>query len=296
MPENEQKFLSDLQSDDADARFAAWRRAGQMAPEVIASLGKLVVSDKPGIAKAAQEALKTLVHSVGRQEDAPGRGEVVRRLLELAGKDAPLPARALVFRLLSLVAGGDAAPAVAKWLKDPEAREEAVFCLERIPARGAVQALVASYREAPEDFKPRILAALGHRRAEEAVSVVTEAMRSPNKEIAMAAMKAFGRMGRKPATAPRYPAVAGLSEWQKIEHMDSVLRYADAQVKQGNHAEAMSVYKTALERPEEHWQCAAMTGMARMGTPEAAAAIFPKLKSSQRTVRLTAANVWRGMV
>ncbi len=295
MPENEQKFLSDLQSDDADVRFGAWRRAGEMAPEVIPQLGKLAASDKPGVAKAAQEALQTLVHSVGKEEISPKRAEVVRRLLELAGKGAPVGVRSQALRLLSLVAGGESAPAVARWLADPEVREEAVFCLERIPAGAAIKVLTASYREAAEDFKPRILAALGHRRAEEALGLVTEAMRSPNREIAMAALKAFGRIGKKSARAPQYPAVVGLSEWQKIEHLDSLLRYADAQVKQGNHAEAMGVYKTALERPEEHWQCAAIIGIARMGTAEAAAAIFPKLKSSHRTVRITAGNAWKGM-
>jgi len=294
MPQNEQKFLSDLESDDAGARFAAWRGAGEMTAEVIPQLGKLAASEKHGVAKAAREALHTLVHAVGR-ESGGRRVEVVRRLLELAGKAHALPVRILAFRLLSLVAGEESAPSIARWIADAGLREEAVFCLERIPGPASVKALAAAYKEAAEDFKPRILAALGHRRAEEALGLVLEAMRSSNKEIAMAGIKAFGRIGKKPAAAPRYPALSGLSDWQQMEHMDSLLRYADAQVKQGNHAEALSVFKTALDRPEQHWQCAAIIGIARMGTAEAAAAIFPKLNSSHRTVRITAANVWKGM-
>ncbi|MEK7403964.1 MAG: HEAT repeat domain-containing protein [Acidobacteriota bacterium] len=288
------KFLQEIRSDDAEVRFAAWRRAGEMDAAVIAGLGKLAASEKPGVAKAAREAISTLVHSVGKESGTPKRAEVVKALLELAEGAAP-PLRAFALRWLSLLAGEDAVAAVARWINDPALREEVVYCLERIPGPAPLKALLAACKDAREDFKPRILAALGHRRAEEAVGLCLEAMRSPNKELALAAAKAFGRIGKKAAAAPRWPDAAGLSEWQKIERMDSLLRYADAQAAEGNAGEAMKIYRTALEAPEEHWQSAAIIGIARMGTAEAAAAIFPKLKSSDRTVRLTAAKAWQGM-
>ena len=59
--------------------------------------------------------------------------------------------------------------------------------------------------------------------------------------------------------------------------------------------EATRIYRMALERPEAHLQCAGIIGIAKLGTPEAATAIFPKLKSANRTVRITAENAWRGM-
>ncbi|MBI1791128.1 MAG: hypothetical protein HYR60_26665, partial [Acidobacteria bacterium] len=293
MPETE-KFLSDIQSESADLRFAAWRAAGEVDPRAIPDLGKLAASDKPGVRKAAVEALSTMAHAVGQETGTPKRSEVVKKLIELAGGDYAPSVRAVALRQLSLIAGDDAVPSI-KWVDNPDLREEVAFCLERIPGKASIKALMAYYREARDDFKPRVLAALGHRRAEEALGLVMEAMRSPNKEIAMAGMKAFGRIGKKPAAAPRFPDPAGLSEWQKTEHMDSQLRYADAQTAQGNHAEAMKVYKAALGRKEEHWQCAGIVGIARMGTPEAAAALFPLLKSSNRTVRITAQNVWKAM-
>jgi hypothetical protein len=77
--------------------------------------------------------------------------------------------------------------------------------------------------------------------------------------------------------------------------MDSTLRYADLQAKEGDAAEALRLYKIALDRPEPHWQCAAVIGLARMNTPDAALAIFPKLKSDNRTVRITAENAWKRM-
>jgi HEAT repeat protein len=206
-----------------------------------------------------------------------------------------MPARVHAYRLLSVIAAEDSIPAIAKGIHDEELREEVVYCLERIPGDASNKALLAAYKEAKDDFKPRILAALGHRRAPEAVALTTEAMRSANKEIAVAGVKAFGRIGRKPAAAPRYPDPRSLSEWQRIDQMDSLLRYADGQAKEGNHAEALRVYKTALERPEEHWQCAAIIGIAKLGTPEAATVLLPKLKSDNAKVRITAQKAWKGM-
>lgn len=294
MPDTAQ-FLSDIQSDNADARFVAWRSAANQDPGAIADLGKRAAGDKPGVAKAAREALTTIVHAVGKDPAAAQRAAVVREMLALAGPGSALPVRVHALRLLSLIAGEDAVPAIAKWIGEPDVREEVVFCVERIPGTAAVKALVAAYPGATAEFKPRILAALGHRRAVEGVPLCVTAMRSPDTDLAMAAFKAFGRIGRKPAAAFRYPLTTNLTAWQKIDHIDSQLRYADAQAAQGNQAEAMKVYTLALEQPEQHLQCAAIIGIAKIGTAEAAAAIFPKLKSRDRAVRITAQQAWAAM-
>lgn len=294
MPDD-QKFLTDIQHDNADTRFAAWRAAGAVSSAVIPQLGKLAASDKPGVAKAAREALTTMAHSVGKDPADAKRPGVVKGLIELAGPASTLPVRVLAFRLLSSIAGEDTVPAIAKWIQSPELSEEVVYCLERIPGSASVKALIAAYPGAKDEFKPRLLAALGHLQAKEAVTLCAEAMKSPNTEIAVAGFKAYGRIGVKPASPAQIPDPKALSEWQRIDEMDSLLRYADAQAKAGNIADAMAIYKTALDRPEEHWQCAAVIGMAKIGTAEAAAVILPKMKSPNRTVRITAENAWKGM-
>ncbi len=294
MPD-EKTFLSDIQSENADIRFAAWRQAGDVAPSVITQLGNLVASGQPGVSKAAREALTTMVHSVGKDAAAPNRAAVVKGLLEIAGPAYALPVRVHALRLLSHIAAEDSVPAIAEFIHDADLREEVVYCIERIPGSASTKTLIASYKEAKDDFKPRILYALGHLRAPDAAGLCTGAMRSANKEIAMAGVKAFGRIGRKPDSQPRYPDPKDLSEWQTIDRMDSMLRYADAQAKEGNSAEAMRIYRTALERSEEHWQCAAIIGIAKLGSADAAAMIYPKLKSENRKVRITAGNAWKGM-
>lgn len=279
-----QQFVRDLQSDNADARFAAWRQAGDVPPSVIPQVGKLAGSQNPGVAKAGREALTTMVHSVGKDPAAANRAAVVSGLLELTGASNPLPVRVHAMRLLSNIAGEDAVPAIAKQLASAELREEAAFTLERIGGPAATRAFLSAYRDAKDDFRPRILAAFGHLRAAEAVDVLVEAMRSTNRDVALAGAKAFGRIGRKPA-----------GSMPSTDHADSQIRYAEGRARDGDTAEALRVYRTMLDRPEEHLQSAAVIGIAKLGTPEAAAAILPKLKSSNSKVRITAANAWKGM-
>ena len=288
-------FLTDLQSANADTRFAAWRSAGGAPPSTVPELGKLAASSNPGVAKAAREALTTMVHAVGKDPAAPNRAAVVKGLLDLAAPSSAPAVRVHALRLLSNIAGEDSVPALSKWLADAGVREEAVYAIERIPGSAANQALMAAYAPAADDFKPRLLAALGHRRAAEAVAMCLEAVRSPNPEIAVAGARAFGRIGKKPAGAIPTVDRKGLSATQMTDVVDSLLRYADQQALDGNGVEAARIYRTALERPEAHLQCAGIIGIAKLGTPEAATAIFPKLKSANRTVRITAENAWRGM-
>lgn len=289
---DEKKFLADIQSDDANVRFDAWRRAGEESATAIAQLGKLAASTNPGVAKAALEAITTMTHAVGKDPASAKRPAVVKGLLEIAGAGYALPVRVHALRMLSGIAGEESVPAIAAQIASAELREEVIYCLEQIPGRASIQAMLTAYNNARDEFKPRILAALGHRRAAEAVELCAEAMRSPNKEVALAAMKAFARIGRKPAAEPRFPDTAQLSDWEKTEHTDSLLRYADSQA---GSPEALRIYRTALERPEEHVQCGAVIGLAKIGTPEAAAAIVPKLKSTNRTVRLTAQQAWKAI-
>lgn len=289
---SKQQFLADIQSADAKVRFAAWRSAHEQDAAVIADLVPLAAGANPGVAKAAREAIAGLVHSVGKQESEK-RGQVVGELLKAAGESAPAAVRVFALRQLSLIAQPADAPAIAQYLKDPALAEEAIYCLERIPGPAVDKLLAAHYRMAPDAFKPRILAALGHRRAAAGVDVALAAMRSPNSEIAVAGAKAFARIGRKTAQPLRWPDAAKLSAFEQMELMDSKLRYADARREAGDHTEAMRLYRAALAAPEEHFQCAALVGIAKMRTAEAAAAIFPFLNSGNPKVRLTAQNLWK---
>jgi HEAT repeat protein len=306
--EAEDKFLAGIRSDDEDANHAAWSTADEVDPSVIPALSELLRSNKPNVRKAAEEALKHIVHSVGKRidprslgantgrPDDPGRmdlrQQVVMHLVALLDGKRPKIEKTTALRHLSLIASTDDVGKIATLIHDPQLREEAAFCLERIPGKASEEALLGALPAAANDFKPRILAALGHRRADEAVAVCIEAMESPDTTIAMAGMKAWARIGSATGSDVAIPELDSLSEWQKIEFDDSMLRFADAQLEKGNTREAMEIYLRNLDRDEEHLQCAAIIGLAKIGSPRTAAAIFPKLRSENNTVMRTARQAW----
>lgn len=292
---DEKKFLSDLQSDNADTRFPAWRAAGEASPNVIPELGKIASSSKPGVAKAGREALTTMTHAVGKDANAPNRAGVVKGLLALTGDGNALPVRVHAVRLLSNIGGGDAVPGIAKLLSNAQLREEAIYALEQIPGDASIDAIVAAYKTAPDDFKPRLLAALGHRRAAKGVPLCVEAFKSPNADIVVAAIKAAGRIGVEISPTPQMPDMAKLTPFQRAEVMDAMLRYADAMAASGNATEAMRLYRMAVNSPAPHLQCAGVIGLAKIGTAEAASAILPLTKSGNKQVKIVAQSAWKSM-
>lgn len=306
--EAEDKLLAGLRSDDEDANYAAWSTAEQADPSVIPAVSELLVSKKPNVRKAAEEALKNIVHAVGKtidprnlgantgRPDDPGRmdrrQQVVMHLKGLVTGKRQEIEKVTALRHLSLIATTDDVGAIAALIHDPRLREEVAFCLERIPGKAAEEALLSALAGAADDFKPRILAALGHRQADEAVDACVAAMGSADQGMAMAGMKAWARIGTSTGEEIDFPDMDDLSAWEKVEFSDSMLRYADAQVEKGNTEEGERIYREALDSEEGHMQCAGIVGLAKIGTSAAAAAIFPKLSSADSTVRITAQQAW----
>jgi HEAT repeat protein len=290
-----EKFIAAIRSEEVETRFAAWSQANDADPEVVPALGKLLVADQPGVRKAADEALKRIVHGVGKQPQSARRTAVIQQLIVLTADGQTGWTRTIALRHLSLIGGDETVPAAAKLLRNVELQEEAIFCLERIPGALSTSAIMQAFPDASEAFKPRILAALGHRKAEEAVDLCAGAIQSPNVDIQMAGLMAVARIGKKPSVAIKPPNYDSLTGWQKVEFTDSALRYADDQVRRGNVDDAIKLYRDFLSRPEEHLQCAAIVALSKTGSPEAAGLIFTKLKSPNRTVRITARKAWDAM-
>ena len=72
--EAEDKFLADIRNDDEDVNYAAWSTADEVDPSVIPALAELLTSEKLNVRRAADEALKNIVHSVGKVINAASLG------------------------------------------------------------------------------------------------------------------------------------------------------------------------------------------------------------------------------
>ncbi|MBN2326282.1 MAG: HEAT repeat domain-containing protein [Candidatus Omnitrophica bacterium] len=286
---DQEQFLADIKSGDPQKQLAAWKIADKQEPGVIAPLAKLLDSDDMSVQKTAAQSLMEIVHSVGKEKESAARKAVTNHLLNLLKEDSTV-IQTFALRALSLTANADSIPYIAPYMSREDLREEAVFCLERIPDAEADKALINALEKAPEDFKPRIIAALGHRKTEEAAPVIEEYMQSSNLDLAMAAVKAIGRIGVMPETDP--PEFDSLNYRQKKILIDSALRFCDAQIQKGKlefpGRMLVGLLNNDDEEIEEHYICAAIISASKMDFPEAAASIIKQLNRPLYIVRDTA--------
>ncbi|MFB3785904.1 MAG: HEAT repeat domain-containing protein [bacterium] len=298
--ENQEEFLARVQNPSNDVKFAAWKVAGQQDPSVIGPLSKLAITEDPAVAKAAEECLNKIVHSVGKDKGDPKRKAVSQQLQKLLD-GGPDSLRVYALRAFSLIGDDDVVPVIAPWLEKEEMREEAVYALERIPGSVSAKALVDALAQAPRDFKPRIIAALGHRKIEEAVGPLCAIMGGSDTDLAIDAMKALARIGKEVPEGTDVPEFDSLSPRQKAAFVDSWLRYTDAQVKNGNLEAAAALYGFFFtadqpEQIEEHYHCAAIVGMSKIGNAGAVEKIASRLTyEPSYIVRKTAANCLKEM-
>ncbi len=280
------RFLTDIKSDDPETRYSAAMKAGSAGVRIIPKLGKLLVSDNPGIAKSAGEALRVHVHSAAQNWNGRKRKGVMRSLVRLTRKNQAKKTRVEALRHLSTIGDANAVPPAAELLADEELREEAVYCLERIPGEESAKALLEALEDAPKDFKPRIIAALGHRKDALAADKMAEEMGAYDTAIAIPAMKAVACIGKKPEGDVSLPDFQSLSDREKAAYADSWFRYLDAQIEQGNTYEAEEMLAGLLGYvEEEHLQCAAIVSLTKTGSSSAVAVILPQLKSISSNVR-----------
>jgi len=261
-------FLSRIQSDNADVRYAAWSRADRIGAPAVVPLGKLLASEDREVAKAAAEALKVIVHHAGRPGAGQARRSVAAELVKLLAPHWPARTRAEAIHLLSFVAGAGQVPAIAGLLADADLREEARLCLERLPTEAATRALIDALDDVPDAFKPRIIEALGHRRSREAVAALCALAKGQDKSLAEEALAALARIGPQPGSeallAPE--ALAKLPDADLERLADAFLRFADRCAAEGEPRTALAIYRVVLERAKaEHLRCAALIGLGSAG-------------------------------
>ncbi len=293
LSKQDQDFLTRLQDENPDVRYAALITADTMSPSVVPELARLLNSENPGVAKSAGEALRCHVHGAAKDFDSEKRVAVMNALLEFIGEDQPRKVRVAAIRHLSTVGDEQAVALLVPLLDDPDMREEAVYCLERIPGSACGEALLQAMQAASKDFKPRLIAALGHRKEEAAVRPLMWVMSSGDPDVSIPAMKALARIGkREDVGGVSLPDFDSLSDRNKRAFADSWVRFIEAQVDQGNLEEPEQTYMWMLENSDgEHYKCAAVVGLGRVGNAAGVQAVMKALRSDSYIVRATAERV-----
>ncbi len=290
MSANQDKFLESIESGENAKQAEAWKQATKQEVSVIPVLADLMFADNPSVAKAASECLKKLIHSTGKVKGNAKRAAAANQLLLLLEKNDKRIAT-FALRHLSLIADEDSIPYIKKYILDKELHEEGVFCVERIPGDASIAALIQALKRAPDEFKARIMAALGHRKAEAATDVIAGIMSSSTDvELVLAAVKAIGRIGAFPEAEPQLD-FDSLTDRQKGVLFDSILRIVDASIAKGNVEQAgemMGWMFGGEEEIPEHYVCGAIVSASKIDDPKAVEAIAERLTHVNYVVRDTA--------
>lgn len=136
-------LMADIRSGDRGLRHRAIVQSTLIGTPLIADLGRALGGD-PAIVRAAQEALRRVVHHAARPRAASERRTACRELLKLTDPALPRAARVEALSLLGCVGNADVVPGLAGLLKDPDVAEEARMALARLPGSAARRALAAT--------------------------------------------------------------------------------------------------------------------------------------------------------
>ena len=158
-----QKLISKIRDNSAEVRTEAWQSAGEVGAPAVEALAKVMTDEDLEVARAAKRALWKIVRVAGRPGAGNERRAVVGKLVELLGDEQPVPVRREVLWMLSETGTRRSIKPIAALLSNRELREDARMVLQRIPSKGAVAALKAGLKAAPEDFKLNIAQSLRQR-------------------------------------------------------------------------------------------------------------------------------------
>lgn len=176
------ELIAQIQSDNPDTRTAAWQKAGEVGAPAVAPLAKIYaesaaavertkadaakkkeMGDALEIGRAAKRAMQKIVHAAGAPGAPAGQRQAVEReLAAVLDRKEPVQLRRDALWMISELCGGQGAipEKVASLLADPDVREDARCCLQRIPGERATALLKAALETVPDDYKPAVAQSL----------------------------------------------------------------------------------------------------------------------------------------
>ena len=194
-------FLCDgLAGDDSAVRRTAYDAAIRLGPPMVLPLLDLLKRGGAPARHAAEMALTRIVANAS----APGDDEAARAarealvagLTEEGGNAAP--SRACAARLLGLIGQDDwrTVAALRRALAEGgPVSEAALGAMQVIPGRPLTASLMLALRRADESLQPGLALALGARKDEAAIPMLSRMAREGSQNVRLAAVQALGAIG-----------------------------------------------------------------------------------------------------
>ncbi len=216
--------------------------AAGASPASLDAILKELAQYDGGIESAAVWQLRDYVNA--RKDDAAGRAECEAKLLAFLKSPASPVARMAASRHLRLIAADTAVPALQAMLADDKSADFALYALQGIPGAAPERALLQSLGTATGATKVAIVAALGERRAAEAVPVLVPLLQQP--ALAVPAAIALGRIGGDAATSALVSSFASAPAALKPTVASSLLASAESALAAKDGRTALRLYEALL--------------------------------------------------
>ena len=241
----------------------------------------------------SRESLTTLSDMLRQAaDDAAQLAEYEKAMLDvLAAKQTPFAAKQYLCKELSIMGTGASVPTLAKMLKKEETADIARYALERIPGEAVDAALIKAAKKSKGNVKIGVINTLGNRRVSAAVKTLKKALGDKNRDVAMAAAAALGKIGTHETATILGEVLASATGELRRSAVQAYLDNAFAFLKAGEKNNAQSIYQMLFtERESMPTRIAALTGLAHT-VNEPTTLIVDVLQDDNRDARLKAAAI-----
>jgi HEAT repeat protein/type 1 glutamine amidotransferase len=243
-------------------RGAEWAATGKVTQKVpaqfpTASQVRMWKGSRPPsldivLAKAAtygygrsREPLSTLTDIIRNAYDSPDELKLIElRLLEvLQSRVATSACKQFICRKLSIIGTEESVPTLAAMLTAPRTSDMARYALERIPGLAVDNALRNALDKTGGKVKLGIINSLGQRGDSRAVGQLSKLFTDADREIAVAAISAVGRIGGGKAVMMLERTRSKVAAELHPVWADAYLMCADKALAKGNKRRALQIYR-----------------------------------------------------
>lgn len=277
---------------------------------VLLAAGVLPAADKalPDLDKALRQMAsykfgqsRASLIAVGKHVMSPRKAPAERKRLaaRLAGmlaSDATTDCKRFICRQLSVIGTPETVPALAPLLGDKDLSHMARYALERIPGEAAAAALRDALGTTSGLLRVGVINSVAGRRDARAVAALVRLMRDADKQVALAAVAAAGKIGGEAAAGALADVKAGGDPKMKIEATDALLRCADAMLAAERADAADKIYRKLYAPAEpDAVRIAALRGLVAARKGRAASLVIEALTGRDAALRAAATRHVRTM-
>jgi HEAT repeat protein len=245
----------------------------------------------------SREALAQISVFIEKSMGSPAALQQIEgRLLRFLQSDATADAKHAVFKELSRIATDASVPMLSGVLTRAETVEMARYALARIPTPAAGEALRKALETTAGKTKIGIINSLGERRDAQAVPALRGLIRSPDSQVAGAAIYALGHIASRAAFDALAAASRDANSPERQSFVDAYLLCAGILAAEGGRDDALKAYRQLdSEQESDMVRIAALTGLASLDAENSVRALQAAIDSKSPTVQAAAIRLLAGI-